>query len=484
MTPALGYDGPIYVEPFLGAGAVWLALLGLDLVPLVSWMGGKRRETRRILRVLGLAAGRMLLGHRVGERIPCLLGDASWWGWVWPVVLDHVEGPRVEAFLRSWRAEDPRALWFRLRDLGPITDDVAAAAAQLLWLQARAASGVPVWWEGAGTWVLTLEGWRYLDAGSGDLVQDRGWKSATTATRDPFPATQAHASLTKWDRTRVGNRGPANQAHAAEPTLLAAPGDGRERQVAYERSRSTPRLLQEASTQVDDAGQRQARDPRLIAGKRPGDARDDRDAGQCHGAALLASDGRGDPREAGHKGTDTRGGGGIVDPGTIAARADAIRARLVKASGGEAGLGGNDGWRRKHGCRLFEPGDVADRAARVRGAAVGDTSILHTDARTLTEEYSRRIGAAGRVYLDPPYRGKTGYPATCPREDVLWIAETWARAGARVVLSEANGLAGELGSGWIETELREGEWITCYGVESAAVLGTDDEAQVAPVGAA
>ena len=91
--------------------------------------------------------------------------------------------------------------------------------------------------------------------------------------------------------------------------------------------------------------------------------------------------------------------------------------------------------------------------------------IEHRSARELTEEWAPRIGSNGRVYLDPPYQGATGYPAVCPRDEVLWIAEEWARHGARVVLSESCGLAAELGSGWVEEHLpskRKPEWITVY----------------------
>lgn len=384
---------PTYVDPFLGAGAVWLSLLGEDLVPLVSWMGGKRRLAREILQVLDL---------RPGRPIPCLLGDASWWGWVWPVCLDPVTGPRVAAILRSWRGEDPRALWFRLRDAGPF-DDRAEAAAQLLWLQARAASGVPVWWEGS--------------------------------------------------------------------EVLAAPGAGRVRQFAADRGANGLRLVQHASTKVDDAGQRQATEPSLIQmanGRGPYVA-------SMAGDKLLASDGRGVPREAGHKADKDHGGrtGGIVDPGTIAGRLDAVRARLVKASGGEAGFGYDHSIRAAKGWRQFQTDDVAVRVDAVRRAAPGSLAVLHVGAGALTDEWAPRLGAAGRVYLDPPYQGATGYPATCPRDEVLHIAETWARHGARVVLSEAVGLAAELGGGWSQHQLRRGkkaEWITCYGCEARAAL--------------
>ena len=393
---------PIYVEPFLGAGATWLRLLCPSLVPLVSWMGGKRRDADDHLALLGL---------RPRDIVPAVLGDASWWGWVWPAVLDPEDGPRISSTLRRWRTEDPRALWFRLRDLGPL-EDRAEAAAQLLWLQARAASGVPVWWEGE---LMSMDG--------------RGY--------GPYRAGQ---------------------------------------------STGRPRLLQEASTQVDDAGQRQARDPRLIqmaGGRGPYEASMSGDK-----ALLLAFDGRNDARVAGQRTTRTErllshgggagetyeagakgaiGAGGIVDPGTIAARADAIRARLL---GGDIAGGSREacakGTSRDGAGGIVDPGTIAARLA-----------ISHMDAIVFTESLASVIGRRGRVYLDPPYQGATGYPVTCSRENVLAIADTWARHGARVVLSEAVGLAGDLGPGWEAIRLRASpkpEWVTIHGCDARAVL--------------
>jgi hypothetical protein len=402
----------IYVDPFLGAGAAWLANLDETLVPLVSWMGGKRRLACDLLALLGL---------RPGRPVPAMLGDASWWGWVWPVVLDDETGPRVSAILRRWRDEDPRALWFRLRDLGPV-EESAEAAAQLLWLQARAASGVPVWW--------------------------------------------------------------------AEEVLRAAPGDGRESQRAADRGSNGPRkgrsgggyssdaawqtgghLVQWASTKIDAAGQRQATEPpRLLSMDGHGRGPPPRVVATSRSVRVVQAPGL--PFEAGHKGTDSRGGG-IVDPGTIADRADRIRARLVKASGGEAGFGYDDGFRRGKGWRAFVPADAANRADRIRAACIGDVRIEHRDAGSLTDEWAPRLGAAACVYLDPPYQGATGYPVTCDRSEVLRIAETWARNGARVVLSEAVGLASELGSGWSDTCLRRDrkpEWVTTHGCDVQAIV--------------
>ena len=128
----------IFIEPCCGAAAVTLHLLGgPKIVPPVSWMGGKRRYARHILEALGLEEG---LGAR-----QVLLCDPGPWGWVWPVLLDPHRSSSVADRLRSWSTEEPRALWERLRS-APLPQTVEDAAASWLWLQGRAASGLPMWW--------------------------------------------------------------------------------------------------------------------------------------------------------------------------------------------------------------------------------------------------------------------------------------------------------------------------------------------------
>jgi hypothetical protein len=363
----------VLVDAFAGGGGFWLASLGEHLVPPVAWMGGKRRLARDLLALLGVAPG---------CRLPILLGDASWWGWVWPAVLSPETGPRVSEILRGWRGEDdPRALWFRLRDMGPVVDDVPAAAAQLLWLQARAASGVPVWWEGG-------------DAGQGGI-------SRLLAGSE-------------------GSEGSEGSRSANAKGVHGGPG----------------RLVQHASTQIDEAGQRQATEPRLLAqsGPRTDGSRGTTIASMSGDkATLLASDGRGVPRVTGHRGRDSRAGGGIMDPGTVADRIDAIR----------------------------------------RASTGVEVCVVHAEAGALTASWAPVLGSRALVYLDPPYAGRTGYPVACPRAEVLHIAETWARHGAKVVISEAIGLADELGPTWEEIRLCPGpkpEWVTVHGCDTWAVL--------------
>jgi hypothetical protein len=398
-------SGPVYVESFVGAGATWLRLLDPSLVGLCSWMGGKRRDADAHLSLLDLVPGRP---------VPALLGDASWWGWVWPTLLDPVTGPEVAAQLRFWRerGDDPRQLWFALREAGPLPSR-AEAAAQLLWLQARAASGVPVWWEESGRMVAM--------SGRGDLQRP--------GCKDPVREEVA-PPLTGCSSSGHPGSGADDVRTACAKGFHGGPG----------------RLLQHASTQIDEAGQ-----SRVTVGTREAVAEQGR---------LLCD----------HEPPGIAGGGGIVDPSTIARRADAIRTRLVKASGGEAGICGNDGFRRKHGWRLFEPSDVADRADRIRAAVIGDVRIEHRDALEQAEEWAPRLGDRARVLLDGPYAGKTGYPATCSRDRYLRIGETWARHGAPVVMCEAVPLAEDLGRGWEAVQLRDEEWVTTFGCDARAHL--------------
>jgi hypothetical protein len=72
------------------------------------------------------------------------------------------------------------------------------------------------------------------------------------------------------------------------------------------------------------------------------------------------------------------------------------------------------------------------------------------------------------VVLDPPYVGATRYEATCPRAEVVALAEDFRRLGAQVVVCEAEALPELLTNGWHALDLRAAthttgkpEWLTC-----------------------
>lgn len=467
--------GPVYVDPFLGAGAVWLHLVSLDLVPLVSWMGGKRRMAPRFMELLDL---------HPGTGVPAILGDLSWWGWVWPLLLDPETGSLVAAWLRLWQGEDPRALWFRLRDAGPPADPVERAAG-LLWLQARAASGVPVWWEGdPGGWWDCEAGSEFLAAAPGDgrphqAACDRDGRPATLVSMDghgrgPYRAWQA-TGLPRlvqecgWKSETCTTRraGRAKQSNAQDP----------------DRTREDRRLVQWGATKIDDAGQRQATEPRLLAGPRNStEAQNGRPAGQCGAAQvprLLASDGRGVPRLAGCRAEtsgEERKTGGMINPTTIADRIEAVRLVMAGRPGAPpklADMGRNAGHREKHGWRAFEPSDVASRLDAVRFPSPA-AAIFHVDAEELVREWAPVLGARARTYLDGPYHQATGYPESCSREKYLRIADESARHRGRSVVSEGVSLAPDLGRGWRAICLRRGkkeEWVTVYNCPEMAEHG-------------
>ena len=173
------------VDLCTGAGALWLhALGGRQLLPPVSWMGGKRRLAGDVFAALGLVDRREL------TRI--VMVDAGPWGWVWPAVLGE-HGPRVCALLRAWgQDKGARELWDWLSEQPPMAGP-AEKAAQWLWLQARSASGVPVWWSTGQE-----AGWRT------SANRHRGYDQVAQQTGGAWCACSGGGTP-----TRVGCRGPS-----------------------------------------------------------------------------------------------------------------------------------------------------------------------------------------------------------------------------------------------------------------------------------
>ena len=103
--------------------------------PLTGYMGSKRRWAPALVQALG-----------VDRPSRVVLVDAGPWGDVWSVLRVHDHRWRVAAQLDAWAGQDVAALWERLVVEPPPTDTPAWRIAQFLWLQARAAGCIPVWW--------------------------------------------------------------------------------------------------------------------------------------------------------------------------------------------------------------------------------------------------------------------------------------------------------------------------------------------------
>lgn len=106
---------------------------------------------------------------------------------------------------------------------------------------------------------------------------------------------------------------------------------------------------------------------------------------------------------------------------------------------------------------LADAGELRPQARRALDLAGRAEDLPGRLPRDLT-------GAA--IYLDPPYRGCTGYGWDVERAALLAMADDYARRGARVVISESSSLVGELGAGWSAVDVtigRKAEWLTRWG---------------------
>ena len=125
-------------------------------------------------------------------------------------------------------------------------------------------------------------------------------------------------------------------------------------------------------------------------------------------------------------------------------------------------------------------GLVADRLESA--GAVGWPRALSLSAHPAPADIAAWLGSddlSGVVaYLDPPYRGTTGYAVDCPRDEVVRLATAYRDAGALVVVSEAEALP-ELSDWWAVDitpprsstgRVAKPEWLT-MSAEPAAVPG-------------
>lgn len=371
-----------WVEPFAGAAACALRLVGgRDLAPPVAWMGGKRRYARAILDALA-----------VPEERPARvrLADAGPWGWVWPLLLEPVGAARVAAVLRSWSGEHPRDLWQRLAAQPP-AEELHERGAQWLWLQARSASGVPIWWDG----------WRFRNE---DRIEPQStWGRYGEDNAGRWKASDGRGVDRPAGARAVGGRWEVGKTEGRTSS-----------QGAWQKG-NVGRVQPAANGQRGDepGSWRFAGRPDRVQEDRPACMSSDKTlAGWRMGEEVTKA--RRGTRTISEKGTAAGRTGGMVFPGTIADRVEAI----------------------------------------ARGFAGLEVQVRHADARGI------EVGP-GFVYLDPPYVGATGYGWDMPRAEVLALAQRWADAGAVVAVSEAEPLALP---GWHHLELtRTGgkpEWLT------------------------
>jgi hypothetical protein len=221
-----------FIELCSGAASVTMRLLGGGrCLPPVSFMGGKRRYSAHLLQILKVE-------RKDVDRI--VLVDAGPWGWVWRCIFDWPE--MTAHVLDTWDAnleeEPPRELWTRLSQLPlpPIEDRDGAHAAQWLWLQARSASGVPVWFgpdlgpersEWRGGYKLETEQGIFQKGGA----HDERWESQPHAKDAPSNIAQARGRPPGWRQAAGGEDGREDlKAHQRGDWERARSGRGNRRE--------------------------------------------------------------------------------------------------------------------------------------------------------------------------------------------------------------------------------------------------------------
>jgi len=151
---------PLFVELCAGTAALSLKLhAGQHARPPVSRMGAKTGYAHAILRVLGLRQGQ---GQADGTRYLWCEPDQGV-RLMLHAYTDRELAQEAARIIRSWKDEEPRALWERLRAEGPARcPDVVEAreVARFLYVQRSANSSLPLVTHGGewGPWWQTKTG--------------------------------------------------------------------------------------------------------------------------------------------------------------------------------------------------------------------------------------------------------------------------------------------------------------------------------------
>ncbi len=390
---------PLYVELCAGSFAVGLRLLGIARPP-IAFMGAKTSMASIVLRAMGLQPGQ--------GADAVVLVDAGPWGHVWGSLLDPECAHQVAQILRGWSREEPRKLWDRLAATTPADPDLwdPQAVASYLWVQGRSCSVTPVWPE---------EGeWRMCRGGS--------------STRSV----------------------PAVQRNAAGLSSVETVAERIEAVAAWLVLQGPPRLLRPrpgagAGGQADRRGEGCRADHDRQPRGRAGDVDDAAGAlaqrGARGGRGRLLEDG-GDPYPSSPPTKKLQHGDAPPRLDDVARRLEEVAAWLFRAGNSWRGAGLH--WRsseeqpiRPGRCQITQ-GALAERVEALAHGPLSLAAVLRCDVATL--QPPEDIPPGTRVYIDPPYRGRTGYGYDLPRDPLLEVARAWADRGALVCVSEAEPL--------------------------------------------
>jgi len=378
---------PLFVELCAGTAALSLRLHHPRARPPVSRMGAKTGYANVILRCMGLRPGQ---GSADGTRYLWCEPDKG------VRLLLHAMTSReiatkAAAIIASWKDEDPKALWLRLRAEGP-------------------AVCPPVDAREVAREVLSVK-WSFSQRGPAHGYGGPGTNPGMMANRDEAIGCNSTARL-------------ITDAPTLPATITADARDIDPREVA----RAARLLTANRLINLDPETWRNTGEGGTTHGG----------AEFCTPAPALADAVEGVPEVPGAVVDDAR----AVDPREVA------RWSLVSgwaAHGKAAGSYGGPGRCGDKTCALTIEG--AER--RYRDAPTL-SATLTDDARAVDPP---QLPPGVVVYIDPPYENCTGYAHALPRSEWLLIVRRWAEAGALVVVSEAEPIPELVAEGWHAVEI-------------------------------
>jgi hypothetical protein len=178
------------VELCAGTASVSLWALGRGR-PLCGFMGSKRRWAAILCEALGVAA-------QVPERV--VLVDAGPWGDVWSVLRTAEGRDAVLYYLHDLQAVRDAggldAAWERA--LEPPSEVAGRRVAYFLWLQARSAGTIPVWWSGSR--------WESPTGSRTEAAHMRGGSALQNRQKQRMPGPPAQAESFERRRQATGGR--------------------------------------------------------------------------------------------------------------------------------------------------------------------------------------------------------------------------------------------------------------------------------------
>lgn len=383
---------PLFIELCAGTAALSLRLHRDGARPPVSRMGAKTGYADAILRILGLTPGQRAAAYLWCEPDPGvrLLLHAY---------RDAGLARAAAAIIRGWAAEDPRALWERLRAEGPPRlpegeVDAGEVARHLL-----------------------VSGW----AAHGKDAEHYG---------GPGRCGDKSCALTLGGAARRADTLPALPATIAPDARLIDP-----REVArFAQIVASNRLINTAWSDAEgrwiNTGDGGATFGGAAFCSPPERTAEGLDAAPADLPAVVAPDAREvDPREVARF---------IVDTCTS-----------IGHAAGEGGFAAGQIGRGTPGDprRPREMPHIATACDRLPHLAA---ALIHPDARTIDPP---ALPPGTVAYMDPPYVNTTGYGHDLGRAEVVALARRWAAAGATVAISEAEPIPELVAEGWYSVRI-------------------------------